>query len=444
MRLEIPEFCLVVLVGWPGSGKSAFARAHFKPTEVVSLEWGQDLIDERESGRDARGDACDVVRFIAEKRLKRRRITVIDAANVTRRERAGLLNLAKRYHAEAVAIVFDPGEAAWQRRIAARADRLTLSIEGGKRAEALKRVIRGLEREGFRNVIELGPDCGPDAVEIVRQRLRTDARHEHGPFDIIGDVHGCADELEVLLAKLGYSVEWNRADETRPVHVVVPHGRRAVFVGDIVDRGPRSPDVLRIIMAMVRDGAGLAVPGNHDIKFLRWLNGRDVKLTHGLDRTVAQMEREPPALRAQVRDFIDALVSHRWLDGGQLVVAHAGIKSEMIGRSSGAVREFCLYGETSGEKDEFGLPVRYHWAAEYRGATAVVYGHTPVPEAQWLNNTLCIDTGCCFGGKLTALRWPEKEIVSVPAAKVYCEPVRPFGHPPVRPSVIAAPSSVTA
>ena len=119
-------------------------------------------------------------------------------------------------------------------------------------------------------------------------------------------------------------------------------------------------------------------------------------------------------------------MSHYVLDDGKLVVAHAGMKAEMQGRGSGKVRDFALYGETTGETDEFGLPVRFNWAAEYRGSAMVVYGHTPVPEPEWLNRTVNIDTGCVFGGKLTALRYPEKEFVSVPAARTYCEPARPF------------------
>ncbi len=71
-------------------------------------------------------------------------------------------------------------------------------------------------------------------------------------------------------------------------------------------------------------------------------------------------------------------------------------------------------------------PSGYNWAAEYRGPAMVVYGHTPVPEPEWLNRTVNIDTGCVFGGKLTALRYPEQEFVSVPAARTYCEPARPF------------------
>jgi len=130
--------------------------------------------------------------------------------------------------------------------------------------------------------------------------------------------------------------------------------------------------------------------------------------------------------KAALPAFLDDLRSHLWLDGGRLAVAHAGLKAEMIGRGSAAVREFALYGETTGEIDEFGLPVRADWAASYRGETAVIYGHTPMPEAQWVNNTLCIDTGCVFGGKLTALRWPEKTLVEVAARQVWCEPVRPL------------------
>jgi protein phosphatase len=264
-----------------------------------------------------------------------------------------------------------------------------------------------------------------------------DQRDVWGSFDIIGDVHGCAGELETLLARLGYDVRWSGVPGAVSVRVTPPIGRRAIFVGDLVDRGPRSPDVLRIAMSMVASGAALAVPGNHDAKFARWLDGRDVAPTHGLDRTIAQFEGETKAFRKSAREFFNGLPIYLWLEGGRLAVAHAGIKDSMLGRSSGDVRRFCLYGETSGETDEFGLPIRYHWAAEYRGTTSVVYGHTPVPVADWVNNTLCIDTGCCFGGMLSALRWPEREIVSIAAERVYTVPVRPFGHPPLRPGARA-------
>src|SRR5947208_2040919 len=179
-------------------------------------------------------------------------------------------------------------------------------------------------------------------------------------------------------------------------------------------------------MSMVQAGTALCVPGNHDIKLMRKLRGKDVQITHGLADSLQQLDKESPEFRAQVTQFLDGLVSHYVLDEGRLVVAHAGLKAEMQGRGSGRVRDFALYGETTGETDEFGLPVRYNWALEYRGRAMVVYGHTPVPEAEFLNRTINIDTGCVFGGKLTALRYPEGELVSVPAARTHAEPVKPF------------------
>jgi len=203
-----------------------------------------------------------------------------------------------------------------------------------------------------------------------------------------------------------------------------------IFVGDITDRGPNSPDALRIAMSMTAAGTAYAVQGNHDQKLERWLSGRKVKIAHGLQQTIDQLEGQDRGFREALPKFLDGLRSHVWLDGGRLAVAHAGLKEEMIGRGSGAVREFALYGETTGEIDEFGLPVRADWAASYRGSTTVVYGHTPVVRADWVNNTLCIDTGCVFGGKLTALRWPEKELVDVRAERTWFEPIRPLSSAP--------------
>ncbi len=179
-------------------------------------------------------------------------------------------------------------------------------------------------------------------------------------------------------------------------------------------------------MAMADAGTAICLPGNHDIKLVRKLKGRDVQITHGLAETLEQLRAEPEEFSEQALDFLDRLVSHVVLDDGKLVVAHAGMKEAYQGRSSGRVRDFALFGETTGETDEFGLPVRGQWAADYRGNASVVYGHTPVIEAEWLNNTINIDTGCVFGGKLTALRWPERQLVSVPASRMYYEPAKPF------------------
>ena len=290
----------------------------------------------------------------------------------------------------------------------------------------VRKGIRGLQREGFRQVWQLNSPESVEAATIIRQPLWTDKRTDVGPFDIIGDVHGCGDELEFLLRELGYSIAWSDETGTRRVSVVPPSGRKAVFVGDLVDRGPRTPDVLRVAMHMTETGSAYAIQGNHDRKLMRWLDGRDVQKTHGLQQSIDQLISESPEFRAETKTFLNSLRSHAWLDGGKLAVAHAGLKEEMIGRGSEAVREFVLFGETTGEMDEFGLPVRRDWASEYRGKAAVVYGHVATSEIQWVNNTLCIDTGCVYGGRLTALRWPEKQIVSVPAANVYYEPSRPL------------------
>ncbi|MFN0060437.1 MAG: polynucleotide kinase-phosphatase [Planctomycetota bacterium] len=289
----------------------------------------------------------------------------------------------------------------------------------------LGRSQRGrLEREGFRYVHLLASESAALEATIERQPLWSDRREECGPFDCIGDVHGCYDELVELLQLLEYRDSdgvWSHKE-----------GRRAIFVGDLVDRGPRSLDCLRLVARMVEKGNAFCVPGNHDVKLMRALNRARVRVSHGLERTLAEFDALPAdqreAEKGAAAEFINSLVGHLVLDRGKLVVAHAGMKQSMQGRGSAAVREFALYGETTGEVDSYGLPVRYNWAAEYRGDAIVVYGHTPVLEAEWLNKTICIDTGCVFGGSLTALRYPEMELTSVPAAAVYYEPIRPLGN----------------
>jgi protein phosphatase len=203
-------------------------------------------------------------------------------------------------------------------------------------------------------------------------------------------------------------------------------GRRAIFVGDLVDRGPDSAGVLRLVMDMAAAGNALAVPGNHDDKLLRALQGRPVQRKYGLAETLAQIESRPPEFKAEVQAFLAGLPSHYRLDGGRLVVAHAGLIEPLQGRLSRRVRDFALYGLTTGETDQYGLPVRLLWAKDYRGRAFVVYGHTPVVEPLRLNHTLNIDTGCAFGGRLTALRYPEQTLVSVPAHQTYYAPQRPF------------------
>ena len=420
MTISIPELSLVMLVGVSGSGKSSFAARHFRATEVLSSDACRGLVSDDENDQAATAAAFDVLHHIAAKRLEVGRLTVVDATNVLPEARKPLVALAKKHHVLAVAIVLDVPATVCAQRNASRPDRRFGDHVLRNQRSQLRRSMSNLRREGFHQVVHLRGVEEIDAATVERQPLWNDRRGDHGPFDIIGDVHGCFDELAVLLGELGYQI---RPDGSGAAH---PDGRRAFFVGDLVDRGPATPAVLRLVMGMVDDGDALCIPGNHEAKLLRALRGRRVTVTHGLAETLAQLAGQPPEFAARVETFIDGLVSHLVLDDGKLVVAHAGLRADMQGRASGAVRSFALYGDTTGETDEFGLPVRYAWAEDYRGDAMVVYGHTPVPEATWLNRTICIDTGCVFGGKLTALRYPERELTSVPAARMYWEPARPL------------------
>jgi protein phosphatase len=422
MKITVPELSLILLVGPSGCGKSTFARQHFKPTEVLSSDYCRGLVSDDENDLTATKEAFEVLHFITRKRLAAGRLTVIDATNVQPDSRKPLVALAREFHVLPIAIVLDLPEKICQERNRNRPNRDFGSHVVRNQVQQLRRSLRGLQREGFRGVHIFKSPEELDGLEIERQPMWTDRRSEYGPFDIIGDVHGCFDELQELMTTLGYSVEKN-GDGYR---VGVPESRKAIFLGDLVDRGPKIPDMLRLVMGMVQAGTALCVPGNHDMKLLQKLRGKDVKMAHGLADSVAQLEVESPEFKSKVAEFLDSLISHYVLDDGKLVVAHAGMKEEMQGRGSGAIRSFALFGETTGETDEFGLPVRYNWAADYRGKASVVYGHTPVAEPQWLNRTINIDTGCVFGGKLTALRYPEKEIVSVPAHRVYYAPAKPL------------------
>jgi protein phosphatase len=422
IKIEIPERALVLLMGTSGSGKSSFGRAHFKPTEVISSDYCRALIADDENDQTVSPQAFAVLHEIVRQRMMLGKLTVVDATNVQPEARKPLIKLAQEYHMRLAAIVFKLPARVCLDRNSKRPDRQFGSHVIRRQNDDLRRSLNLLKREGFAHVHILESEAEVNSVALTRTPMWPDKHGEHGPFDIIGDIHGCFDELCDLLAALG----WERRETDAGPDYVHPGGRMAVFLGDLVDRGDQTPEVLALVMRMVESGVALCVPGNHDIKLVRKLNGRDVKVSHGLQESLDQLAMRPPEFVARARQFLDNLVSHYVLDDGKLVVAHAGMKALMQGRGSPAVREFALYGETTGETDEFGLTVRYNWALDYKGRAMVVYGHTPVPEPEWLNNTINIDTGCVFGGKLTALRYPERETVQIDARRVYAEPLRPL------------------
>jgi predicted kinase len=392
---------LVVLVGGAGGVGSTFAARHFDPAEVVG------------------GDSVEVLRDV-DTRLGRGLLVVVDAAHMSPEGRSSLIRLAKQHHALIHAVLLD---------VPAPDPRPDLSerTAAAHRRREVDRLLKQLRREGFRRVQVLSGVDDVETATVTRERLPHDRREVTGPLDVVGDVHGCASELRTLLTRLGWELEDSHGQVVGASH---PQGRRAVFVGDLVDRGPDTPGVLRLVMGMVARGTALCVMGNHEAKLARALTGARVRVSHGLAESLEQLEREPEDFRAEALGFMESLPTHYVLDEGRLVVAHAGLKETYHGRTSGRVRAFALYGDTTGETDEYGLPVRLPWAEDYRGEATVVYGHTPVPQAEWVNNTICLDTGVVFGGSLSALRYPEREVVSVPAEQQWYEPVRPLGPPP--------------
>ena len=430
MELRIPDFGLVVLIGAAGSGKTTFAARHFKQSETLSSDHYRTVVGDDDRGPETTKAAFDVIEAIAAKRLAARRLTVIDATNVQPDDRKRYVRLARSAHAPVSAIVLDLPEAECQRQNAARGADARPPHVVRRQARSMRRHRKALSREGYRRRLRLQSAAEAASAEVVRVPLGCDRRNAGGPFDIIGDVHGCAAELEALLEKLGYAVTRTDTDGGPHYDVRPPEGRTLVFLGDLNDRGPASAATLALAMDAVAAGRALAMPGNHEAKLAKALAGRNVEPTHGLAETLEQLASAGEAFKTRVSEFIDALPSHVVLDRGRLIAAHAGMKEHLQNRTSNEVREFGLYGETTGETDDEGLPVRLDWPREYRGKAAVVYGHTPVREPEWVNNTLCIDTGCVFGGRLSALRWPEREIVSVDAGREYWPAPKALAAPP--------------
>ncbi len=415
MLLTLPELCLVLLVGPSGSGKSTLARRLFRPTEVISSDHCRALICDDEADQRVTPEAFELLHHMVDLRLRAGRLTVVDATNVSAEARRSLLELARRRYVAAAALVLDLPAALCEARDAARPHRTVGPAVIAQQFAQLRQSLRELDSEGIRPVAVLRTAEELDALHIVREPLPVNRRDLHGPFDLIGDIHGCHEELESLLQRLGY-----------PARGPHPDGRRLVFLGDLVDRGPGVNHVLRRVMGLVREAGALCVCGNHEAKLAKALAGKTVTHTHGLAESIAQLNREPAAFREEVATFIEALPSHLFLDEGGLVAVHAGLKRGMQGRSTSRVRDFALYGDTRGETDEYGLPIRHNWAAEYTGEALVVYGHTPVPEPSMVNNAICIDTGCVFGGALTALRYPERVLVRQPALRQHYPPSRPM------------------
>lgn len=430
MHIELPESCLVMLIGVSGSGKSTFARKHFQPTEILSSDRFRAMVCDDEANQAASRDAFTLLRRAVKLRLKHLRMVVVDATNLQKEERARLHTLAKERDVPRVAILLDLPAETCQERNATRARKVPVKVLARQR-ELLERARRDVHQEGFQKVVTIANDSDADTLTLHRNPFPGRQDHVRVPLDIIGDVHGCWRELTELLKQMGYApVDGQKPDPARPCAWAHPAARRLAFIGDLCNKGPQSLACLELAMACCEADLAWWLPGNHEDKLRRKLEGRNVKFKGNQDTAFVEIEALPKPDREQFARRYLALMArlphHLLMHDGALCLAHAGIPEAYQGRSSERVRAFTLYGDPTGENDEEGYPLRNDWASEYKGARLVVYGHTPIKSPVWRYNTLCIDTGCVYGGRLTALRWPEREIVSVPAHKAYSPRKKPL------------------
>jgi predicted kinase/diadenosine tetraphosphatase ApaH/serine/threonine PP2A family protein phosphatase len=409
--ITYPPAALVILVGPSGSGKSTFAARHFGPTEVISSDRCRAMIVDDEASQEVNDDAFDLLSRWLDLRLKHRRFTVVDSTALKPFARENLARIAAEHDVPCFALALDVPLDECLRRDAARPNRSVGENVVRKHHAQFENAKREIARDKSLAGYDILSPAEAEGVVFAWEATAEDGAR----FDVIGDVHGCWLELGDLLEKLGYV--WQ---EGLPVH---PEGRIPAFVGDLADRGPDSPRVLRTVADLVAKGKAVFVPGNHDDKLFRMLQGRNVSRTHGLDLTEQQInalpDRERKMLKRSIMECLATAKPYAVLDGSSLVIAHAGIREEMIGKENGRIREFTLYGDVRGFEPGTNKPIRYDWASEYRGSALIAYGHTPQEEIRFVNNTINLDGGCVFGGQLCALRYPEREVVCVPARQIY-------------------------
>jgi protein phosphatase len=413
ITIPYPATALVLLVGPSGSGKSTFAAQHFGPSEILSSDACRRMVADDEGAQEATEEAFSLLNHWLDLRLKRRRFTVVDSTALKPSARDSLLKIAEARHVPVFVLALDVSLDECLRRAAARTERLVpetaIRRQYAQFDNAKREIARDKRLTGFHFLRE--EEIGSVTIERGDTTINS-----HG-FDVIGDVHGCWLELGDLLEKLGYL--WD-AKTGLPRH---PQGRIPVFVGDLADRGPDSPRVLRMVATLVATGQALFAPGNHDDKLFRMLRGNKVTRSHGLELTEAQInalpETERNTLTTDVLTYLAAAPPYQVLDEGRLIVAHAGMREEYVGRTDGQVKQFTLYGDVRGFEPGTNKPIRHDWASEYHGETLIAYGHTPQEKVRFVGNTINLDSGCVFGGELTALRYPEREVVSVPARAVY-------------------------
>ncbi|MEK4062718.1 MULTISPECIES: polynucleotide kinase-phosphatase [unclassified Paenibacillus] len=439
--IPFPHGGIVVLVGPSGSGKTTLLRRLVQEgillqTEIVSSDDYRSLVGDidfidwkghpREEADILYGDyqllsklAFEAMNTMISMRCRMGKLTVVDATHLLPEYRKKYIEMAADYDLPCTAWVLDLPE-----QILLERDKGRELPRGRQRVKAqfsqFKRSLRGLRDEGFDFTYMLKET---ESVQFVRKQNELLIEMGAG-IDVIGDIHGCYDELLELLDQLGYI-----ADESGLYRH--PKGRELISVGDVMSRGPNSLDALRFWKRHSDAGISRMVDSNHGWKIARYLGGRKVTLSHGDEKFAAELERYALAegeaaaskLREELKQFLLSAPSHLVYGRGgirRVVVAHAGIRDEYIGRQSKRIQDFCRYGDTEGSEGK-GTPVRKEWYVQHDSGELIVWGHDPRPYPTLVKNTVNIDQGAVFGGSLTAYRYPEQQFVAVKAHRDYAQ-----------------------
>ncbi|MBU5353501.1 polynucleotide kinase-phosphatase [Paenibacillus barcinonensis] len=439
-EIHLPYAGIVVLVGPSNSGKSTMlerlvAEEVIRSTEIVSsdqfrmlvgddeyIEWKHRARSEADviyaEYQQVSAKAFEAMEAIIATRCRLNKLTWVDATHLYPEDRERLIQLARKAHVPVIAVVLDvPEQELLERDDQRKHPRGRQRVK--QQVQQFRRTLRSIRDEGF------------DASYILKHPYPVSFVRTANPLmidmgtgiDIIGDIHGCYEEMMELIHRLGY------VDEQGDGMLRHPEGRKLVSVGDVSSRGPESLKCLLFWQQHCAAGLAYMVDSNHGWKIARYLDGRDVTLSHGDERVEAELlqleQVQGSAAAKQVREslkhFLLEAPSHLVFTRNgvrQVVVAHAGIRDHFIGKQSRRIQDYCRYGDVEGT-DEKGRPVRKDWYVDHNSGECIVWGHDPRPYPMIVNDTVNIDQGVVFGGMLTAWRMPERESVSVTAKQDY-------------------------
>ncbi|MFK9094820.1 polynucleotide kinase-phosphatase [Bacillus salipaludis] len=440
-NIHLPFAGIVLLVGPSNSGKTTLlnrltSENSILASEVISsdqfrvlvsdiefINWNQRPKDEADALFDEysqiSNEAFEAMDYLIGKRCRLNKLTIIDATHLKEEDRERYIRLGKKYHVPVVAVVFNVVE----KELIVR-DSLRDFPRGKNRIkqqyQQFKRTLRSIKKESFHRTYILD-ETDLQALHISRQENSLVIDVGNG-IDFIGDIHGCYEEFIELLRKLGYM-------ENVEGLFLHPEGRKILSLGDVMSRGPRSLETLQFFKKHVATGIAYMIDSNHGWKIARWLDGRKVNLAHGDERVEEEFveyesrfgNEAANRLKEELKDLLLAAKSHFIIKKNDVrlaVAVHAGIRDHYIGKQSQRISDFCRYGDAEG-LDENGKPRRKDWTIDHKSSELIIWGHDPKPQPLLVNNTLNIDQGVVFGGRLTAYRYPEKQFVSVEAKQDY-------------------------